>query len=608
MNRPVTGKVSFVFGISVLLSVVFFLFDIYRSVDIAVWLFYLVPLLVTSYLAPRWISYLLLVGCTLLIGLAFVLSPSQGRQDVAILNRLITVTVLWLTIVILLERKRVEDNLRESEERYRDLVELSPEAIYIQQDGKIAFINSAGVSLLGAKSPAQLLGKPVAEILHPDSADRILNERKEIRDIPALELKYLRLDGAPVELEVSAVSVNYLGKPALQMFARDITGRKQLEEQLRHSQKIEAVGRLSGGIAHDFNNLMTVILGYVGLMKKRIKNPAIVSLGLEEIGMAGERATRLTQQLVAFGRKQILQPQVLDLNSIVSNMDKMLRRLIGGDIELETILSKKLGSVKADPGQIEQVIVNLVLNARDAMPKGGRITIETANANLDTSVTWKHRDIPDGPYATLEIRDSGIGMDEETKLHIFEPYFTTKEVGKGSGLGLATVHGIIRQSGGDIRLESEPNKGTTFTIWLPRTEEVPAKESIELVVEAPPGRETILVVEDAESVRVLVREALEDAGYRVIEASNGREALERISQNREPIHLMLTDVVMPKMGGRALATQVASLYPETKILFMSGYVGDGVDGTYNPLGRRPSISKPFKPEELARKVREVLDE
>ncbi|HEY6072846.1 MAG TPA: PAS domain S-box protein, partial [Anaerolineales bacterium] len=244
MNRPITGKVLFAFGISVLLSVVFFLFDIYRSVDIAVWLFYLVPLLVTSYLAPRWISYLLLVGCTLLIGLGFVLSPPQGRQDVAILNRLITVTVLWLIIVILLERKRVEDNLRESEERYRDLVELSPDAIYIQQDGKISFINSAGASLLGANSPAQLLGKPVADILHPDSrrmaADRILKDRKEIRDLSAHEEKYLRLDGAPVELEVSAVSVDYLGKPALQVFARNITGRKQLEEQLRHSQKIEA--------------------------------------------------------------------------------------------------------------------------------------------------------------------------------------------------------------------------------------------------------------------------------------------------------------------------------------------------------------------------------
>lgn len=607
-----TGKVSFVFGISVLLSIVFFLFDMYGSVDIAVWLFYLIPLLVTSYLAPRWLSYLLLVGCTLLIGLGFVLSPSQGRQDVAILNRVITVTVLWLTIVILLERKRAQDNLRESEERYRDLVELSPEAIYIQQDGKIAFINSAGVSLLGASSPAQLVGRPVADILHPDSRktarDRILMERKEIRNTSSLEDKYTRLDGAPVVLDVWAVSVDYLGKPALQVFARDITARKQLEEQLRQSQKMEALGRLAGGIAHDFNNLMTVISGYVGMMKRRMDDPVLMSRGLEEIGMAGERATRLTRQLVAFGRKQILQPQVVDLNSIVSNMDKMLRRLIGGEIELVTILGKRLGSVKADPGQLEQVIVNLVLNARDAMPKGGRITIETANANLDASVIWKHRIIPDGPYATLEIRDSGIGMDEETKLHVFEPYFTTKEVGKGSGLGLATVHGIIRQSGGDIRLESEPNEGTTFTIWLPRTEEVPAKEPIELVLEAPPGRETILVVEDSEQVRALVRETLEVAGYRVIEASNGIEALERISQCPTPIQLMLTDVVMPKMGGRALATKVASLHPETKILFMSGYVADDVNGKYNPLGRRPSISKPFTPEELARKVREVLDE
>jgi len=611
MNRQQSRKALFVFGISVLISVLFFIFDLYSSSDIAVWLFYLIPLLATSYVAPRWLSFLLLVICTLLIGLGFMGSFQHGRLDVSIINRIITITVLWLTIVILLERKRVEDNLRESEERYRDLVELSPETIYIQQDGKIVFINSAGVKLLGATNQEDLVGKPVAHIFHRDfqgtASERIHMEREEIKEISTIQEKYIRLDGTPVEMEVSAVSIDYLGKSALQVFARDITGRKHLEEQLRQSQKIEAVGRLAGGIAHDFNNLMTVITGYVGLTKKRLANPELVSMGLDEIGKAGARATQLTHQLIAFGRKQILQPQILDLNHIVSNMEKMLRRLIGEHMELVTILDHELGRVKADPGQIEQVIVNLALNARDAMPMGGRLTIESWNTNLSESTTRRHGDILPGPYVKLVFQDNGVGMDEETKSHIFEPYFTTKEVGKGVGLGLSTVYGIIRQSGGDIWVDSEPQKGTTFTILLPRTEEKPSRESIELVLDAPTGRGTILVVEDEESVRNLVRETLENAGYRVFDAANGEEALEIMSRSREPIHLLLTDVVMPKRGGRSLAVRVASLYPETKILFMTGYVGPEADGKYHPLGRKSSIFKPFTPDELARKVRDVLD-
>jgi CheY-like chemotaxis protein len=272
-----------------------------------------------------------------------------------------------------------------------------------------------------------------------------------------------------------------------------------------------------------------------------------------------------------------------------------------------TILDHEIGRVKADPGQIEQVIVNLALNARDAMPMGGRLTIESWNTNLSESTTRRHGDILPGPYVKLVFQDNGVGMDEETKSHIFEPYFTTKEVGKGVGLGLSTVYGIIRQSGGDIWVDSEPQKGTTFTILLPRTEEKPSRESIELVLDAPTGRGTILVVEDEESVRNLVRETLENAGYRVFDAANGEEALEIMSRSREPIHLLLTDVVMPKRGGRSLAVRVASLYPETKILFMTGYVGPEADGKYHPLGRKSSIFKPFTPDELARKVRDVLD-
>ena len=612
MNRQLSGKAMFIFGISVLISFVFFLFDRYKSAEIAMWLFYLIPLLATSYVAPRWLSFLLLAICTSLIGFGYMARSPTGKLGVDAINRIITVTALWLTIFILLERKRIEDNLRASEERYRDLVELSPETIYIQQNGKIVFINSAGAKLLGAKSPEDLVGRSVAHIFRrppPETAsDLAYQEKEEFQEIPASEEKYLRLDGSPVEVEVSAVPIEFRGKPALQVFARDITGRKRLEDQLRQSQKIEAVGRLAGGIAHDFNNLMTVITGYVGLTKKRLADPGLVSKGIEEIGKAASRATQLTQQLTAFGRKQILQPQIVDLNHIITNMDRLLRRLIGEHIELVTSLDHELGRVKADPGQIEQVIINLALNARDAMPTGGQLFIETWNTTLGDSLTRRHGDILPGSYAKMVFRDKGIGMDEETKSHIFEPYFTTKEVGKGTGLGLATVHGIILQSGGDIWVDSEPGKGTTFTILLPRTAEKPSREPAELVLEAPPGRETILVVEDEEPVRILVRETLEEAGYRVFDAANGEEALELMSQCRDPIHLVLTDVVMPKRGGRSLATRVASLRPETKILFMTGYVGSDPDGKIPPLGRRPSIFKPFTPQELAHKVREILDD
>jgi len=601
-----------VFGVSLLLSAVFFLFDLYKPTDIAVWLFYLIPLLFTAYVAPRRTSYLLLLICTLLIGLGHLASTPQGMPNVAFLNRLIGVIVLWLAIVILLERKRAEDSLRESKEQYQDLVELSPETIYIQQEGKFVFINGAGVELFGAASQKDLLGKPVLDFLHPDSrksaADRVRMEQEKGQKIPSIEETYLRLDGTPVEMEISAVPIEHLGNAALQVFARDVTGRKQLEEQLRQSQKIEAVGRLAGGIAHDFNNLMTVITGYAGLTKKRSGNPEHVSKGLEEIGKAGQRATRLTKQLIAFSRKQILQPQILDLNRIVSNMDKMLRRLIGEDIELVTILGSNVGKVKADPGQIEQVVVNLALNARDAMAKGGRLHIETAEEILDESAIARHGNLPAGPYLKLMFRDDGIGMDEETISHIFEPYFTTKEVGKGTGLGLATVYGIIRQTGGDIQVESEPGGGSTFTIWLPRVSDAEAvSEGVESYQEIPRGVETILLVEDEEPVRTIVRETLEDAGYTVLDAPNGEEALALLSRFSKPVHLILSDVVMPRMGGKSLAEQAASLYSGIKVLLISGYPEAVLGQRDDLIEDIPFLYKPFTPYDLTKKVREVLD-
>jgi two-component system cell cycle sensor histidine kinase/response regulator CckA len=613
MSRRKNRKVSLAFGLSLLLSALFFLFDCFNPTDIAVWLFYLIPLLLTAYVAPRRITYLLLLICTLLIGLGHFASTPLGNPNVALLNRLIGVTVLWLSIVILLERTRAEEFLRESKRQYQDLVELSPETIYIQQEGKFVFINTAGLELFGAASSKDIVGKPLLDFLHPENRrpteDRIRMEQERGGTLQSMEEQFLRLDGTPLEMEISAVPIEYHGKPALQVFARDITGRKQLEDQLRQSQKIEAVGRLAGGIAHDFNNLMTVIMGYVGLTKKRSGNPDHVSKGLDEIEKASTRATRLTQQLIAFSRKQILQPQILDVNQIVFNMEKMLRRLIGENIELVTIPTSDLGKVKADPGQIEQVIVNLALNARDAMPQGGRITIETENVDVDESFARESPGIPATACVKLLFRDNGIGMDEGTKAHIFEPYFTTKEVGKGVGLGLATVYGIIRQSGGNIQVESEPGQGSTFTILLPRvTETAHSTEPPELVLDAAPGEETIMVVEDEEPVLNLIRETLEDAGYNVMTASNGEEALALLSRNKDPIHLLLTDVVMPNIGGQSLAARVASRHPEIQTLFMTGYFDTNVDTTDYPLGRKPLIFKPFTPQELMSKIRQLLDE
>lgn len=604
MDRRVSAKKApLVFGLSVLISFGLFALDRFKTVDIAVWLFYLIPLLATSYVAPRRVAYLLLVMCTALIGLGFEWGPTAERTDVAILNRLIGVTVLWLTIVILLERKRAEDALRVTKQRYEDLVELSPETIYIRQDGKLVFVNPAGVRLFGATREEDLLGKPVADFVQPASPGTPSGS-----DAPADET-YLRLDGTAVQVETAFAPIDHEGRPAVQVFVRNVTRRAQLEEQLRQSQKIEAVGRLAGGIAHDFNNLMTVVTGYVALTKKRLTDPGLVSKGLEEIGKASHRATRLTQQLIAFSRKQILQPQILDLNHIVSNMDRMLRRLIGEDIELETVLEPRLGKVKADPGQIEQVVVNLTLNARDAMPRGGRLVVETANVDLAGAEPGGYHNLPVGPFVQIVFRDNGIGMDEETRSHIFEPYFTTKAIGKGSGLGLATVYGIIRQSGGDVRVASDPGRGSTFTILLPRsTDAEPSAEDVEPTPDIPGGgRETVLLVEDEEPVRVLLRETLEEAGYTVLEAPDGEEALAIVSRRAQKIHLLLSDVVMPKMGGRELADRVTSLRPETKVLLMSGYAESVLGRQNDEEAPQPFLFKPFTPNDLIQKVRAILD-
>jgi len=388
---------------------------------------------------------------------------------------------------------------------------------------------------------------------------------------------------------------------------RDVTQDLALEAQLLQSQKMEGIGRLAGGVAHDFNNLLTVILSYTELACESVRDGDLQEY-LQEIRGAGERAASLTRQLLAFSRKQVLQPESLDLNRVVTDMEKMLRRIIGEDIDLVKALAPDLGRVRADPGQIEQVIMNLAVNARDAMQEGGKLTIETANVDLDADYVALHEGVEPGPYVIIVVTDSGVGMDERTKAQIFEPFFTTKAVGKGTGLGLSTVFGIVKQSGGSIDVFSEPAKGTTFKVYLPRelspTVAPAAPKSTRSV--RPTGAETILVVEDDEALRRVVKRALDAAGYTVLIASNGEEALVASSWHKGDIHLLLTDVVMPRMGGRVLAEQLLRARPNIKVLYMSGFTDNAIvhhgvlDATTHFLG------KPFTAIDLARKVREVL--
>ena len=416
----------------------------------------------------------------------------------------------------------------------------------------------------------------------------------------------LRKDGTHINIEVSAKDCLYEGAPARLAAVRDITERKTLEEQLRQSQKMEAVGQLAGGVAHDFNNLLTAITGYSDLAIRRLKAEDPLRHHIEEIKKAGERAAALTRQLLAFSRKQVLQPKVFNINAVVSEMEKMLRRLIGEDMEFRTALASDLGSIKADPGQIEQVLLNLCVNARDAMPGGGKLTIETSNVYLDEEYASRHVGVGSGDYVMLAVSDTGCGMNDETLAHIFEPFFTTKEMGKGTGLGLSTVYGIVQQSGGNVWVYSEVGRGTTFKVYLPRVGEAAEECAAASETSAlPAGAEKILLVEDDEMVRLVAREIISSGGYTVLEADGLSEALRHCAENAD-IALLLTDVVMPQLNGKELAERLSALLPGMRVLFMSGYtetvVHDGV------LDRGLNfIQKPFTPYSLLRKLREVLD-
>ncbi|MDD5309547.1 MAG: response regulator [Deltaproteobacteria bacterium] len=515
---------------------------------------------------------------------------------------------------------RVEDQLelrtrelKESEEKFRSMAEQLTDMIFLaDRRGVINYVSSASEHLLGY-APGEVVGRHFGRFLARSDVRRAAATilETETCGIPAkgCVLQVRRKDGSFFTGELSGTPAMFGTRPgAVLGILRDITDRLSLEEQLRQSQKMEAIGRLAGGVAHDFNNLLSVILSYTDFALEGVRDGDPLRDDLCEIQQAGARAATLTRQLLAFSRRQMMQPQIIDLNGVAQGLESMLRRIIGEDIELAIELAPDLGAVKADPGQIEQVIMNLAVNARDAMAQGGRFTIETANVDLDAEYASRRLAVTPGPYVMLAMTDTGCGMDEATKARLFEPFFTTKEMGKGTGLGLSTVYGIVQQSGGNIWVHSEPGRGTTFKVYLPR--EPGAARGVAPVTHPPPrpeGTETVLVVEDEEAVRNLARRVLQSAGYTVLTAANGGEALLTCEQHGKRINLMLTDLVMPQMNGRQLAMRLSSLHPKMRVLYMSGYADQAVvEG--GELDRDIAfIGKPFNAAQLTRKVREVLD-
>jgi PAS domain S-box-containing protein len=511
--------------------------------------------------------------------------------------------------------RRATAALRVSEARSRATLEAALDGIItIDQAGRVIAFNPAAEQIFAYRQ-ADVLGHELADLIVPPSL-RDAHRRGLAQSVATgegrlfdrrIEMTAMRADGSEFAVELIITRVVTDGQVCFTGFVRDLTTRKLLEAQFLQAQKVESIGRLAGGIAHDFNNLLTAMAGYTGLARDALPADHPAHSDLEEVQKAAQRAGSLTRQLLAFARKQPIEPHVINLDALLRDMDTLLRRLIGENIDLVIQPTPDLGHVIADPGQIEQVIVNLAVNARDAMPEGGKLTIETRNVTLDTAYAQEHLSVVEGPYILLAVSDTGTGMDAETQSHMFEPFFTTKEQGKGTGLGLATCFGIIKQHGGYIWVYSEVGHGTTIKIYLPRVyEAAEVRQPVDEQV-VPGGTETVLLVEDELAVRVFAARVLREAGYTVVEASNGAEALHVVQEYSGMIHLLLTDVVLPQMGGKALATRLVAQSPSLKVLFMSGYADDAIVHHGRLETGLAFLHKPFSPAAVLRKVRETVD-
>jgi PAS domain S-box-containing protein len=512
-------------------------------------------------------------------------------------------------------RRRAEEDLRTSEARYRSLFDNSPLPMWVYDRDTLAFleVNEAAVRHYGYTREEYAV-MTLVDIRPPEDLPEF---HAHLRGAAADRTlwRHIKKDGSTIHVDVKAHDVEFQGRHARLVVSSDVTTRlrtedalRRSEDQLRQAQKLEAIGSLAGGVAHDFNNMLSVILSYTSLFLTELQDDDPRRGDIEEVKRAGERASELTRQLLAFSRQQVLQPRVVELNRVILGMDKMLRRLLGEDIELTFLTPHRVGKVLADAGQIEQVLLNLAVNARDAMPAGGKLTIESSNVDLDEAYAEQHVGVVAGAYVMVAVTDTGIGMDRATQARIFEPFFTTKAQGKGTGLGLSTVFGIVKQSGGHIWVYSEVGQGTTFKLYLPRTEgpeDSPSEPPGPLQMR---GTETILLVEDEDQVRQLIRTVLRRNGYNVLEAQNGGEAFLICEQYASKIHMLLTDVIMPRMNGRQVAERLAVMRPGVKVLYISGYTEDTIVHHGVLDAGIAYLQKPLTPGALLRKVRAVLDE
>jgi len=498
--------------------------------------------------------------------------------------------------------------------RLAAIVECSEDAIISETLEGIIISWNQGAERLYGYTAEEIIGQPILVLYIPEDYQEYRQIMEKIRKgepMASHETVRRRKDGTKinVSLAISPIEIRNGELVGASNVSHDITRVKQLEQQFRQSQKLEAIGRLAGGVAHDFNNLLTVIYGYTQIMLDTVSPGNSQEDMLQEIKKAGERAASLTRQLLSFSRNQVLEPKVLDINALVTESEKMLMRLVGEDVDLASVLNPNLGRVETDPRQVEQVLMNLVINARDAMPQGGKLTIETDNAVLDQTYCQLHKEVKPGSYVMLAVHDSGCGMDEHTKAHLFEPFFTTKESGKGTGLGLAMIHGFIKQSGGHILVESEVGLGSTIKVYLPEVQKAlrSSGKLPPIIEKMPRGTETILLVEDDGAVRMFARQVLQACGYTILEAASGQEAIQLIEQHRDQVHILVSDVVMPGICGREVAEQVHALEPAIKVLFISGYTDDAMLRHGILTSEVAFLQKPFTPSELALKVRKVLD-
>jgi two-component system, cell cycle sensor histidine kinase and response regulator CckA len=527
---------------------------------------------------------------------------------------LIAATAL-VSVSIVYALERVDATRRENEARYRTLVDLSPHGIFVQQHERVVFHNSALSQLLHAPHSNALVGLSIWSLIHHDDHALVREQLNQMRQpgdhVPAVEQRWLRRDGELVSVEVTASAIRDVGQPAVLVVVHDISERKRLQAQLGHAQRMESIGRLAGGVAHDFNNLLSVIMGCTSLAAESLPTSHPVQGDLREIQAVSDRAKTLVRQLLLFARRQPTLPQQLDLNSMVRDIDRLLRHLLPKTIRLTYQLAPDLNNVLADASQLEQVLVNLVVNARDAMPQGGSLIVETANVMFDAASVGHYLGSRFGPHVMLAVSDTGVGMSAEVQQRAFEPFFSTKPPGEGTGLGLATCYGVVKQHGGTIWIYSEVGHGTTIKVYLPSVtgevrDAVPSSDAVDVALQSL-GHETVLLVEDAEEVRRVVARTLELYGYVVLQAADGNEALRLAALAERPASLLLTDVVMSDVNGYALAEALTGRWPGLRVLFMSGYTDAAAVQQGQAARGAAYLEKPFSPTALVRKVREVLD-